>query len=250
MADRKHHIIGRKPVIEALRAGTAVEKIVIRQGLKGPVLDAVRSLAREQGVPVAEAEEKLFRELAGDGNSQGVLAVAGEIRTTDVEEILERANRRGEAPLLLILDEIEDPHNVGALLRSAECAGVHGAILLKHHSPPLAGTVAKASAGASLHLPIARVANLSQAISLLKEAGVWVVGTDGAAERTIYAYDYSAPTAIVVGNEGKGIRRLVKEKCDVLLKIPLFGKIASLNASVAGGLVMFEAARWRHHDHR
>jgi 23S rRNA (guanosine2251-2'-O)-methyltransferase len=243
-------IAGRKPLLEALRAGTPLAKIILRQGLHGAPVDSIRSLAKEKGVKVEEADPKRFRELGGEEASQGVLGLLGETKTVELEDILRIAHQRGEPPLLIVLDEIEDPHNVGALLRTAECAGVHGAILLKHHSPPLASTIAKTSAGASFHLPIARVANLAQTIGELKQQGIWVVGTDASAEKTFYEFDYAGPTAIVIGSEGKGMRRLVKEMCDVLLKIPLFGKIESLNASVAGGLVMFEAARARHRDLR
>ena len=250
MAEKSTIIAGRKPLLEALRAGTPLEKIIVRHGLRGAPVDAIRSLAKQKGVPVVEADAKRFQSLAGENVSQGVLAIVGETAVADVEDVLLVAKSRGEQPLLLILDEIEDPHNIGALLRTAECAGVHGAILLKHHAPPLTATVAKASAGATFHLPIARVANLAQTITQLKEQGLWVVGTDASAEKTFYDYDYSGPTAIVIGSEGKGMRRLVREMCDVLVRIPLYGKIESLNASVAGALVMFEAARGRHRDQR
>jgi len=146
----------------------------------------------------------------------------------------------------LILDEIEDPHNLGALIRTAECAGVHGVILPKHHAASLNETVAKASAGASLHLPAAKVTNIATTLEELRSKGIWIVGTDMQGEKAYDEMDYRGAIAIVVGNEGKGIRRLVKEKCDFLVKIPMYGKIGSLNASVAGGLVLFAAARSRH----
>jgi 23S rRNA (guanosine2251-2'-O)-methyltransferase len=159
--------------------------------------------------------------------------------------MLASARDRKEQPFLLLLDEIEDPHNLGALLRTAECAGAHGVIVPRHHTSPMTATVVKASAGASLHLPIAKVTNLAATIGSLQEAGIWVVGTDERAPKSYREIDYRSPVAIVIGNEGKGMRRLVKERCDELVRIPLFGKIASLNASVAGGLVLFEVARSR-----
>ena len=243
-------IAGRQPVLEALRSGTAVEKIVIQHGAHGAPIEAIRSLAKQLGIPVTEASKDQIQELAGQTLTQGVLASLAQAMEADLDDIVRAASERAETPLILVLDEIEDPQNVGALLRTAECAGAHGAILLKHHSPPLGSTVAKASAGASLHLPVARVANLSQTIDRLKDQGLWIIGTDAGADKTIYEHDFSGPVAIVVGNEGRGMRRLVKEKCDVLLRIPLYGRIESLNASVAGALVLFEAARARHRPQR
>ncbi len=245
MSDHERVVVGRKPVLEALRAGVPVEKILLRRGVKGSPIEELRRLARREGVTIEEMEIDQFQRRAGKGVSQGVLALVQEPKATEIEDILATARNRGEQPLLLLLDEIEDPQNVGALLRSAECAGLHGAVLLKHHSPPLGGAVAKTSAGASFHLPIARTSNLSQTIERLKAEGIWVVGTDGSADKVYDEYDYTGPTAIVVGNEGRGMRRLVREMCDVLVRIPLYGKIESLNASVAGALVMFEAARCR-----
>jgi len=245
MPEPESIVVGRQPVLEALRSGTAVEKIVIQRGAHGAPIEAIRSLANQLGIPLTEASKDRLEELAGQTLAQGVLAYLAHAKGFDIDDIIRVATERNEPPLILILDEIEDPHNVGALLRTAECAGAHGAILLKHHSPPLGSAVAKASAGASLHLPLARVANLAQAIDRLKESGLWVIGTDASAPATIYEHDLSGPVALVVGNEGRGMRRLVKEKCDVLLKIPLYGRIQSLNASVAGALVMFEAARAR-----
>lgn len=245
MPDPESIIAGRQPVLEALRSRAAVEKIVIQHGAHGAPIEAIRTLAKQLAIPITEISKDQLQELAGQTPAQGVLAYLLQAKDSEVDDIVRSAADRNEPPLILVLDEIEDPQNVGALLRTAECAGAHGAILLKHHSPPLGSTVAKASAGASLHLPLARVSNLSQAIDDLKEQGLWVIGTDASADKTIYEHDLSGAVAIVVGNEGRGMRRLVKEKCDVLLKIPLYGRIQSLNASVAGALVMFEAARAR-----
>jgi len=238
-------LLGRKPVLEALRSRQPLEKVVIAFGTHGKAIDDIRRQARQNGVPVTEVDREKFRQIAGESSAQGVAAI-GAIKTyVEVEDLLEIARQREEKPFLLILDEIEDPHNLGALIRTAECAGVHGVIIPRHHSASINETVAKTSAGASLHLPAARVANIVQTMEFLKENGVWFVGTDSAGEKLYSEMDYSGPIAIVVGNEGKGIRKLVKEKCDFLVRIPLRGKVESLNASVAGALVLFEAAKKR-----
>ncbi|MEX1139612.1 MAG: 23S rRNA (guanosine(2251)-2'-O)-methyltransferase RlmB [Bacteroidota bacterium] len=238
-------IIGRKPVLEALRSRQPLEKIVIAFGTHGSPIDEIRRQARQNGVPITEIDREKFRQIADESSAQGVAAIGAVKAYVEIEDLLESARQKGEKPFLLILDEIEDPHNLGALIRTAECAGVHGVVIPKHHSASINETVAKTSAGASLHVPAARVANIAQTIDFLKENGLWVVGTDSSGEKLYSEADYSGPIAIVVGNEGKGIRKLVKEKCDFLVRIPLRGKVASLNASVAGALVLFEAAKKR-----
>ena len=238
-------IFGRQPVLEALKSGTSLDKILILFGVKGSAIEKIRSLAKQQGIPVTEANKQRFRELAEDSTTQGVVAIVSTKTYSGVEDLLAIAKTKNEPPFLLILDELEDPQNVGALIRTAECAGVHGVIVLKHHSAPIGPTIAKTSAGASLHMPIAKVSNIAQTIDELKEHGLWILGTVMDGDRLYYEADYKGPIAIVVGNEGRGIRRLVKEKCDFLVKIPLYGKIESLNASVAGALVLFEAAKAR-----
>lgn len=249
-------IFGRQPVLEALKSGTPIEKILILFGVKGSAIEKIRSLAKQQDVPVTEANKQRFRELAPsrfagsglaeDSTTQGVVAIVSSRASVELDDLLKIAKEKNEPPFLLILDELEDPQNVGALIRTAECAGVHGVILPKHHSAPLGQTIAKTSAGASLHMPIARVSNIAQTLEELKQHGLWIIGAAMEGDRLYYEADYKGPLAIVVGNEGRGIRRLVKEKCDFLVRIPLYGKIESLNASVAGALVMFEAARLRH----
>ncbi|MEK7249316.1 MAG: 23S rRNA (guanosine(2251)-2'-O)-methyltransferase RlmB [Bacteroidota bacterium] len=239
-------IVGRKPVIEALKAGTAIEKITLLSGIHGKPIEEIRSLAKQHKVPVNEVNRRQFRELAHDQMTQGVVAILQpRHKYVSVETIITVARRREERPFVLILDEIEDPHNLGALVRTAECAGVHGIIVPKHHSAPVNSTVAKTSAGATEHMAIAEVANVVNAIEDLKKEKFWIVGLDETGDKLYDRVDYTAPTAIVVGNEGKGIRRLVKEHCDFLVKIPLYGKIESLNASVAGALVMYEVVRQR-----
>ncbi len=239
-------IVGRQPVLEALKSGTPIEKILIMFGAKGRAIERISALAKQRGIPVTQAAKQRFRELGEETVTQGVAAIISAVMYVEIEELLEIARRKDEPPFILILDEVEDPHNVGALIRTAECAGVHGVIVSKHHSAPLGQTVTKTSAGASLQLPIVRVSNIAQVVDELKQRGVWIFGTAMDADRAYDDVDYSGPIAIVVGNEGRGIRRLVKEKCDVLVRIPLYGKIESLNASVAGALVLFEAVKARH----
>ncbi len=239
-------IAGRQPVLEALRSDTPLEKIYVLFGTHGAVIQSIQQLAKRRGVPVKEIDRQRFLEICPDANAQGVVGIASAKAYVEVDAILKLAPDKGEAPFLLILDEIEDPHNLGALMRTGECAGIHGVIIPRHHSASLNETVIKSSAGAALHLPVAKVTNIASTLDELREQGVWVVGTDMSAARTYDQHDYAGPVAIVVGNEGKGIRRLVKEKCDFLVKIPMYGKIESLNASVAGALILYEAARKRH----
>ena len=239
-------IKGRQPVLEALRADLPLETLFVVFGGRGSGIQEIRLLARRRGIPVKEIDRKRFQQICPDENAQGVVAIAGAKQYVEVEDLLRIAEGKGEKPFLLILDEIEDPHNLGALIRTGDCAGVHGVVLPRHHSASLNETVAKTSAGASLHVPASRVTNLATTLEELRARGIWIVGTDMLATRSYDDIDYRDPVAIVIGNEGKGIRRLVKEKCDFLVKIPLFGKIGSLNASVAGGLVLFEVVRSRH----
>ncbi|MGA3244520.1 MAG: 23S rRNA (guanosine(2251)-2'-O)-methyltransferase RlmB [Bacteroidota bacterium] len=241
-------IAGRKPVLEALRSDTPLEKIYVLFGTHGGVIQSIHQLAKRRGVPVKEIDRQRFLEICPDVNTQGVVAVSSTKAYVEIDDLLKLAADKGETPFLLILDEIEDPHNLGALMRTGECAGIHGVIIPRHHSASLNETVVKSSAGASIHLPVAKVTNIAVTLDELREHGVWIVGTDMTATRTYDEHDYTGPLAIVVGNEGKGIRRLVKEKCDFIVKIPMYGKIESLNASVAGALILFEAARKRHNQ--
>jgi 23S rRNA (guanosine2251-2'-O)-methyltransferase len=239
-------IVGRKPILEALKAGTAIEKIAVLPGLQGRLIEEIRTLAEKQNIPVQELDHQRFRTLAGNMKTQGMIAVLAHSYTySTIEALLARAASRSEQPFLLILDEIEDPHNLGALIRTAECAGAHGVIVPKHRSAPISATVTKTSAGATAHIPIALVTNIVTTIDELKKEGLWITGLDAAGEKLYTQVEYTGPTALVVGNEGRGIRRLVKEHCDFLVRIPLLGKIASLNASVAGAIVMYEVVRQR-----
>jgi 23S rRNA (guanosine2251-2'-O)-methyltransferase len=238
-------IIGRQPVLEALKARQPIERIFILHGTSGGHIDQAKQFARKLAIPVKEIDKEGFAELTNDTQAQGIIAIIDAYHYVEIEEILAIAQKKNEPPFILILDEIEDPHNLGALIRSAECAGVHGSIIPLHNTASVNSTVVKTSAGATAHLPIARVTNIAQTLDELKKAGVWIVGTEMESNKLYYEHDYRGPLAIVIGNEGKGIRRLVKEKCDFLVHIPMHGKIESLNASVAGALVMFEAAKGR-----
>jgi 23S rRNA (guanosine2251-2'-O)-methyltransferase len=243
-------LYGKQPVLEALNSETAIEKIFVIHGNHSAALEKIRLLARRKGIPVVETNAERLREFSSDARTQGIVALTSTKAYVAVSELLAVAEKKQEQPLLLILDEIEDPHNLGALIRTAECAGVHGLIVPKHHSASINETVAKTSAGASAHMPVARVTNIAQTIDELKSSGVWIAGSDTAGNKAYYQIDYTVPLAIVIGNEGKGIRRLVKEKCDFLVNIPMYGKIGSLNASVSGALLMFEAAKARHEERK
>jgi 23S rRNA (guanosine2251-2'-O)-methyltransferase len=238
-------IIGRQPVLEALKSKQPIEKILILYGTRGSPIEQARQLARKLDIPFKETDKERFAKLAGDAPAQGIIAIIESYHYVEVEEILSIAQKKNEPPFILVLDEIEDPHNLGALIRTAECAGVHGVIIPIYHSASVNSTVMKTSAGATAHIPIARVTNIAQTMDKFKKAGIWILGTDMESNKIYYEHDYKGALAIVIGNEGKGIRRLVKEKCDFLVSIPMRGKIESLNASVAGALVMFEAAKVR-----
>jgi 23S rRNA (guanosine2251-2'-O)-methyltransferase len=215
-------------------------------GVHGRVIDDIKSLARKTNVQVTEVPRQEFRELASNATTQGVVAlVSSKQQYVQVETILNIPRERNEKGFILILDEIEDPQNLGALVRTAECAGVHGVVIPKHHSASVTSAVARASAGAVEHMAMAEVPNIVTTIEELKRQEYWIVGLDAAGDKLYTEVDYKSPTAIVVGSEGKGIRRLVKEHCDFVVKIPLYGKITSLNASVAGAIVMYEVTKQR-----
>ena len=238
-------IPGRKPVIEALKSGTPVEKIVFLPGVQGKVIDEIKALAQQRGIPVVQATKQNFRALASDVTTQGVIAVVSRKQYVDLTRILRVAKERNEKGFILILDEIEDPQNLGALIRTAECVGVHGVVIPKHHAASVTTAVVKSSAGATEHMAMAEVTNIANTIIELKKNEFWVIGLDMSGDKLYTEVDYKNPVAIVVGSEGKGIRRLVKDHCDYLVRIPLYGTIESLNASVAGALVMYEVVKQR-----
>jgi len=248
-AEQKFFIAGRNPVLEALKAGTPLTRVIIAEETRGAILETIRRLAAEKGVPLVEVTRGEFRQYEPHEIAQGVLGIAAESRKSDLASILQLADRRNERRAILLLDQIEDPHNFGALVRTAECAGFHGVITPQHHSAPISPGTIKASAGATAYMPIAAVPNLVQAIETLKQHSFWIIGLDMSGSRSYTDVDYIGSVGVVVGNEGKGLRRLVREHCDHLVSIPLYGKIGSLNASVAGALVMYEVRRQRSSTH-
>lgn len=236
-------IAGRHPVLEAVRSGRTIHKIMFSDTAHG--IDQVLTEAKRARIVVQKVDKRKLDQVASGVRHQGVVALAAERGYADLEDLFAAAERSGEPPLFLLLDEIEDPHNLGSILRTVDCAGAHGVVIPKRRSAGLTATVAKTSAGAVEHVPVARVTNLAQTIDELKTRGVWVAGADASAERDVYASDLKLPLAIVIGNEGKGLGRLVRERCDFLIKLPMFGAINSLNASVAASLMLYEAVRQR-----
>lgn len=236
---------GRNPVLEALRAGRELDKILIAKGVREGSVGKIRALARENGIVVQEVDRKKLDQLSETGAHQGVMAYAAAAGYVTVDEMIARARQRAEQPFLVIADEVEDPHNLGALLRTANAAGAHGLIIPKRRSAGLGAVTAKASAGAVEFTPVAKVANLVQTIEALKKENIWVIGADMDGAKTLYEQDFRGAAAIVVGSEGRGISRLIKEACDFLVRIPMAGEITSLNASVAGALLMYEVVRSR-----
>jgi 23S rRNA (guanosine2251-2'-O)-methyltransferase len=241
-------IWGINPVLELLKKDPQqIEEIlVIRRQLKGKVYQIVEK-AQKEGVPLKFKNRFPEHLLPSEARHQGVVAYLKLVPYASLEEILERAKRLGEAPLLAAVDEITDPQNLGSLIRSAEAAGVHGLILPKKRTVSITGTVAKASAGAVAHLPLCRVTNLGRVLEELKERGLWVAGLAGEAESLIYQLDLSIPLVWVIGSEGKGLRASIRAKCDFLAAIPMRGKIESLNAAVAGAIAFFETLRQRYY---
>ena len=237
---------GRNPVIEALISGRPIKRILLSEGAKqSKAVEKIFRLSRERGMTVERVERREIEQLSVTGKSQGVLALAGPKGYVGLKRILEIGAERGEATFLVILDGIQDPHNLGAILRTADAAGVHGVVIPERRSAGLSAGVARASAGAVEHMAVARVPNLANVLARLTKQGVWTVGVDPKGTSGFADVDYRQPTAIVVGAEGKGLSRLIKERCDSLVQIPMRGRIASLNASVSAALVMYEAMRKR-----
>ncbi|MBR6966905.1 MAG: 23S rRNA (guanosine(2251)-2'-O)-methyltransferase RlmB [Ruminococcus sp.] len=243
MTEKNENLIcGRNPVIEALKSGANLDTIYI-DGSSGS-LGVIRRLAREKGVVVKDADDKKLSRLAGGASHQGVVAEGACGEYVTAEDILEVSRKKGTKPFIIICDEIEDPHNLGAIIRTAETAGADGVIIPKRRSASLNATVFKTSAGAASYVPVARVSNLASCIDMLKENGVWIYGTD--ASGTDYSKtDMTGGIALVIGSEGFGISRLIQKKCDFMIKLPMLGKINSLNASVAAGIFMYEVLRQR-----
>ena len=238
-------IEGRNAVTEALRAGTPIDKVYIARGETDASLGHIASAAKDRGIAVVDCDRRKLDYMSVTHSHQGVIAVAAVREYASVDDILKAAADKGEPPLIVVCDELSDPHNLGAVIRTAECAGAHGVIIPKRRSAGLTAIVAKTSAGAVSHVPVARVANLTACLKELKEAGVWVFGTAAGARTSLYQADLKGPAAIVIGSEGDGMGRLVSETCDVLVSIPMKGKLNSLNASAAAAILLYEAVRQR-----
>ena len=238
-------IEGRNAVIEALRVGAAIDKIYLAKGETDKTLGHIASRARDAGIVVVEADRRKLDGMSRTHAHQGVIALAAVREYATVESILAAAAEKGEPPLLVVCDEISDPHNLGAILRTAECAGAHGVIIPKRRSAGLTSVVAKTSAGAVSYIPVARVANIPSLLKDLKKQGVWVFGTAADGTADLYTADLKGPAAIVIGSEGSGMTRLVSENCDFLVSIPMKGRISSLNASAAAAILLYEAVRQR-----
>ena len=238
-------IEGRNAVTEALRAGTPIDKIILARGETDSALAHIAAAARDKAVVVVECDRKRLDFMSRTHAHQGVIAQAAVREYASVDDILNAAREKGEPPLIVVCDELSDPHNLGAVIRTAECAGAHGVIIPKRRSAGLTAVVAKTSAGAVSHIPVARVPNLPALLKELKDEGVWVFGTAADGDRLLYNADLKGPAAIVIGSEGNGMGRLVSETCDFLVRIPMKGKLNSLNASAAAAILLYEAVRQR-----
>lgn len=243
--DFEHLICGRNPVLEALRSERTIDKILVASGEREGSVLKILALAKEDGIPVVTVNKDALERLFPNLSHQGVAAYVTEKEYCSIDDILDFAKEKNEKPFLVITDGITDPHNLGSILRSADCAGVHGVILPKRRSVGMTSVVFKTSAGAAEHMRVSRVTNLADAVRELKEKNVWVFGTDGEGDTNLFDCDFDCGTALIIGSEGAGMSRLLKESCDYLVKIPLHGKVNSLNASCAATVCMFEVVRKR-----
>ena len=238
-------IEGRNSVLELLESERDINKILIAKGERHGSINKIITIAKQRKIVIAEVERQKLNAISETNNHQGVIAIVPPFNYVEVEDILNEAKTKNEDPFIIILDGIEDPHNLGSIIRTAETAGVHGVIIPKRRAASVNATVSKSSAGAVEHVKIARVNNTNETIKYLKEEGLWICGTDGDAKDYYYNQNLKGPMAIVIGSEGFGMSRLVKENCDFLVKIPMKGKITSLNASVSAGIVIYEAVKQR-----
>ena len=237
-------VAGRNAVMEALKGSRSVNKLMIANGSTEGSIKEIIAVAKEKGVNIQYWDRSKLDSIARGIRHQGVLAQVAPVQYAELEDILQVAKDRNEPPFIVLLDELEDPHNLGAILRTADAAGVHGVLIPKHRSCPLSATVAKTSAGAVEHVPVARVGNLVQTIKKLKQEGLWVAAADMDG-KDYYDTDLTGPLLLIIGSEGQGVGRLVKEQCDFVVRIPMVGRINSLNASVAGSILMYEAMKQR-----
>lgn len=236
-------ILGRNPVIESIKAGKLIDSIYVNSEAGGSI-SVICKMAKEKGIVIKQVNEQKLNKMANGASHQGVIAMSACAEYVEVQDILDIAEKNNEPPFIIICDEIEDPHNLGAIIRTAEASGAHGIIIPKRRSASLNHTVYKTSAGAAAWVPVARVSNLSQAIDTLKQNGVWIYGTDAKGE-DYQKVSFDGAVGLIIGSEGFGMSRLLREKCDFLLKLPMVGKITSLNASVAGGIFMYEVLKSR-----
>ena len=240
---REDLIIGRRAIAEAMAADRAIDKIYIAKGDRDGNLGKLSSEARERGIAVVMTDRRALDTMTENAAHQGIAAVAAERAYSGISDILASAEARGEPPLIVMCDGISDGHNLGAIIRTAECAGAHGIIIPRRRSAGLTAAVGKAAAGAIEHIPVARVPNLPAAMRELKDAGVWVYGADAQGGNPLWSSDLKGPVCLVIGSEGKGLGRLVREHCDGIVTIPMYGKIASLNASASAAILLYEVAR-------
>ncbi len=238
-------IIGRKPVLEAINSNEEIEQVYILYGQQGGIINSIRIAAKKKGIKCNEIPIQKFKSITDNKNTQGVIGLKPSFEFTSLEEIITKS-KQSKYPLILILDSIQDTHNLGAIIRTADCSGVDGIIITKHNSAPINETVAKTSAGATEYANICAVGNLAQALKQLKENGFWIFGSTLTENSKDYTtVDYKLPTVLIIGNEEKGIRKLTADNCDFLINIPMMGNIQSLNVSVASGIILFEILRQR-----
>lgn len=236
---------GRNPIMEALKANRTINKLFVLKGEREGSIRQIIALARQKGIVITEVEKNILDGMSTARSHQGVIAFAAVKDYVEVDDILQAAQEKGQPPFIIILDEISDPHNFGAILRTANAVGAHGVIIPKRRAIGLTSAVSKASAGAVEYVPVARVTNISQTIEYLKKNDIWVVGTDSTGDKAFYDSDLKGPVALVVGSEGEGMGKLIREKCDFVVNIPMKGEISSLNASVAAAIVMYEILKQR-----
>ncbi|HJV16117.1 MAG TPA: 23S rRNA (guanosine(2251)-2'-O)-methyltransferase RlmB [Bacillales bacterium] len=240
----QEYIIGKNPVIEALKSNRDINKILIAEGSQRGQMQQITQLAREANVIVQYVPKKKIDQVT-DGNHQGVLAYVAAYQYAEMDDLFAAAEKNNEPPFFLLLDEIEDPHNLGSIMRTADAVGAHGIIIPKRRAVGLTATVAKSSTGAIEYIPVVRVTNMARTIDELKDRGVWIAGTDATGSEDYRRMDGSLPLGLVIGSEGKGMGRLIREKCDFLIHLPMVGKVTSLNASVAASVLMYEIYRKR-----
>lgn len=239
------NLIGKNPVLEALRAGRPINKILLAEGSNKAYFKEIAALARERNILLQYVDKKQLDQMTGGDVHQGILAQAAAKEYADWEDIVEKAQANGRIPLIIVLDEVEDPHNLGAILRTADAVGADCVVIPKHRAVPLTSGVARASAGAIEYVPVARVTNLAQTMEKMQEKGLWIAGADQSAPKTCFETDLTGPLAIVMGSESGGLGQLVKGKCDYLVRIPMQGKVNSLNVSVAASVILYEITRQR-----